>query len=443
MSVKTDKKSTPEPDALQPKANRLLGVYPQKQNGLFMQRIKIPGGRINWIQWRRITQIADRYSQGFPLHITTRQDIELHNLKINDIPIVQESLTEAALNTFGACGDSVRNITICPGCDLCHGAFDLLDLARFIEQYLTRQPVIFNLPRKFKISFSGCQSACAKPWLSDLGFIARRDGLFTVVGAGSLGPKPSPGIELYQGLPTKYIVPLCVASLELFEQYGDRENRRRARFRHIREKLGEKKFLKELDGRLNKLMIQDTWPDIVPAPAVKDMKLLSRLQLPNGNISPKEALELADFVESQQAILRINLEHGLELFGSDSISLPDSLNALANNPIIVACPGSVTCPRGLANCWATADEIRKTLTIQQTGKQRISISGCPNNCAHSAVADIGLVGIIRKENGKPSEHYRILTGGGNGTNEKLAEQGSVIPAGEVCSTIKSLLKKSN
>lgn len=408
-----------------------------------MQRIKIPGGRLNWHQWRRIAQIAAKYSKGFPLHITTRQDIELHNIKIEDISIIQESLAEATLNTFGACGDSLRNMTICSGCDLCQEGLDLLPLAGFVQQHLEQQPLIFNLPRKFKISFSGCRRACAKPWLSDLGFIARRDRLFTVIGAGSLGPKPNLGIELYQDLPTKYILPLCVAGLQLFEQYGDRENRRRARFRHIREKLGDQKFLTELDNRLNRLIALDIWPDIIPAPVAMDMKLLCRLQLPNGNINPREAIELADTAEPQAAKLRINLEHGLELYGTKPVRLPESLTALTNNPIIVACPGSVTCPRGLANCWEAADEIRKTFTISQTSQKRICISGCPNNCGHSAVADIGLVGSIRKENNKPIELYRILTRGGNGTNEKLARQTSVVSAGEVCSAIKSLLKKSD
>lgn len=440
MNAKVSDNFSSEPDAHKPGSNKLLGVYPQKQDGLFMQRIKISGGRINWHQWRKIALLAAEYSRGFPLHITTRQDIELHNLDIDDIPIIHEGLSKVALTTFSTGGDSIRNMTICSGCDFHRDGFDLLPLAQLVWQHLKQQRIILNLPRKFKISFSGCRKACAKPWLSDLGFIAQRDGLLSVIGAGSLGPRPSPGIKLYDDLPAKHVLPLCVAALEFFEQHGDRKNRHRARFRHIREKFGDQSFKAELDARFDRLKVQKAWPDISPAPSRnRNMKLLSRLQLPNGNISPQTAIELADAAEPHGAILRINIEHGLELYSTEEIQLPGSLVGLVNNPIIIACPGSTTCPGGLVNCWATADKIRNTFTNGNTRQLRICISGCPNNCALSAVADIGLVGITRKENGKPSPNYRLFTGGGNGENEKLAVQSSIISVSEICDSIKSFI----
>lgn len=421
-------------------ANRLLGVYPQKQDGLFMQRIRIPGGRISWPQWRRIATLAIKYTPGVSLHLTTRQDIELHDVPGESIPAVHEGLAGAALTIFGACGDSVRNLTVCTGCDLCRDAFDLLPLARLVQSYLEQQSVIFNLGRKFKISFSGCEQACARPWISDLGFIAQANGLFTVIGAGSLGAKPALGIRLYEDFTAVDVLPLCVAALEFFERSGERQNRNRARFRHVREKFGDQAFFAELDSRFKQVKARQPWPEIVPAVTQGHTKLLHRLQLPNGNISPQQALDLADAAEPKEAALRINLEHGIELYGTKEFGLPDSLAQLANNPIIIACPGSTTCPRGLANCWATADKIRKKLTKQQTKQLQICISGCPNNCAQSAVADIGLVGVKRRENGKLSEYYRLFTGGGNGKNEKLAEPVSIIPARDVTDTIESLLK---
>jgi len=421
-------------------ANRLLGVYPQKQDGLFMQRIRIPGGRISWPQWRRIAELAVKYTPGVPLHLTTRQDIELHDVTQESIPAVHEGLAEAALTVFGAGGDSVRNVTVCAGCDLCRDAFDLLPLARLVQSHIEQQPVIFNLGRKFKISFSGCEKACARPWVSDLGFIAQPDGLFTVIGAGSLGAKPALGIRFYEDLPAGDILPLCVAALEFFEQSGERQNRRRARFRHVREKFGNQAFLAELDNRFKHLKARQSWPGIVPAAAHGRSKLLHRLQLPNGNISPREAFDLADTAEPKGATLRINLEHGIELYGKKEFELPESPAQLANNPIIIACPGSTTCPRGLVNCWLSADKIRKILTKRHTKQLQICISGCPNNCAQSAVADIGLIGMMRKENGMPTEHYRLFTGGGNGKNERLAKPSSVISARDVCKTIESLLR---
>jgi sulfite reductase beta subunit-like hemoprotein len=425
----------------QVRPNRLLGVYPQKQDGLFMQRIRIPGGRISWPQWRKIAELAATYTPGVPLHLTTRQDIELHDVPHESIPAIHEGLAEAALTIFGAGGDSVRNVTVCAGCDLCRDAFDLMPLARLVQSHLEYQPAIFNLGRKFKISFSGCEQACARPWISDLGFIAQANGLFTVIGAGSLGAKPVPGIRLYKDFPAGDVLPLCVSALEFFEQSGERQNRRRARFRHVREKIGDRTFLIELETRFKEVKSRQAWPEIVPASNKEHLKLIHTLQLPNGNISPREALDLADAAEPKCATLRINLEHGIELYVREKIELPDGLAQLANNPVIIACPGSTTCPRGFANCWVTADRIRKTLTKRQTKQLQICISGCPNNCAHSAVADIGLVGIKRRENGKLSEYYRLSTGGGNGKNEKLAEPASVISTQDVVKTIEPLLKK--
>lgn len=438
MMAKSQRKPVSELDS-QPIANRLLGVYPQKQQGLYMQRVKIFGGRVSWPQWLKIAELAQDYSQGFPLHMTTRQDIELHNIASKDIAAVQQGLAEVALTTFGTCGDSIRNMTVCAGCGLCPKGFDLLPLAQLIYQYFERQPVIFNLPRKFKMSFSGCRQSCAKPWLNDLGFIAQHDGMFTVIGAGSLGSKPALGIQLYGDLPSKHILPLCISAIEFFEQHGNRENRRLARFRHIREKFGDRAFKKELDIRFSRLRASRSWPDISPASGIKSIKLLCRLQLPNGNITPDEAIQLACAVQLK-SVLRINLEHGLELYGKETIRLPENLVAYADKPVIVACPASSTCARALVNGWAAADELRQTLVGHCFSDMRINISGCPNNCAHSAVANIGLVGIRRKQKGEPTECYCLFKDGGNGRNSKLAEQSDIVRAEDISNVVKYLLK---
>ena len=136
MIARESRRSCLKPDVHQSAASRLLGVYPQKQNGLFMQRIKVFGGRINWPQWRRIAQLAEDYCSGFPLHMTTRQDIELHNIAVEDIAAGHQGLAEVALAMFGACGDSVRNVTVCAGCDLSRDGLDLLPLAQLVRQIL-------------------------------------------------------------------------------------------------------------------------------------------------------------------------------------------------------------------------------------------------------------------------------------------------------------------
>jgi len=437
-----EKGTTPEAGGPATGPSRLLGVYPQKRGGLFMQRIKILGGRLNWYQWRRIAEVATAYCAGCALHVTTRQDIELHNITREDIVMVQQALAEAALTTFGACGDSVRNMTVCSGCDLCEDGFDLMPMAQLVRQCLEQQAVIFNLPRKFKISFSGCLKACARPWLNDLGFIADRDGGFTVVGAGSLGPKPALGIELYRDMPAGEVPALCLAAMEFFEQHGDRLNRRRARLRHGREKLGDDAFKAELGSRLERVKARESWPRISVMPVRSDLKLQCRLQLPDGNISPMQVLCLADAAEASGAAVRIDLEHGLVLYGPEPVPLPKDMAILAAAPRIVACPGCTTCPRGLVNCRATARKIREAFSARDLNNIRIHISGCPNNCAHSAAAHIGLVGMIRAGGGQSTPHYRLLNGGGNGTNDVLAQPCGIARAEDVPGAIEALLKEA-
>jgi sulfite reductase (ferredoxin) len=413
---------------------RTLGVYPQRQDGLFMQRIRILGGRIGWHQWQRVAELARHYS---PLHITTRQDIELHNIPGPDIYTVQKCLEKVDLSTQGAGGDTVRNITVCSGCPFSSYAGGVLAIAEFLHKALMGRA--FDLPRKFKISFSGCLFACAKPWVNDLGFVLQRDGHFTVIGAGSLGPKPGLGIELCRGLTARDVAPMCIAALEFFEQTGDRQNRHRARLRHVREKLGDERFKAELSAVFERVRTSLAWPDIALATPNRNIRLLWRLQLPNGNITLDEAVQLADTAESYGAELRINLEHGLELYGPQTFTLPDNLAALENLPVIIACPGLSSCTKALADTWTIAEAIRQRLANIQRPNLRISISGCPNSCAHSAVADIGLIGLRRNRDGRSDECFRLLTGGHNGIDNRQAVADDVLFAEDVPTGIERLL----
>lgn len=422
-----------------PLPGRVLGVYPQKQAGLYMQRVKVLGGRINWPQWRRIAELAETCCDGFPLHLTTRQDLELHNIRRQDVATVQQRLAEVGLTVFGACGDSVRNVTVCPGCEFCPGGLDVMPLAQLVRQAVDQEPVVFTLPRKFKISFSGCPKACAKPWLNDLGFIGQPGGRFIVIGAGSLGAKPALGIELYRDMSAGDVLPLCVAAVEMFEKHGDRQNRRRARFRHVRERLGDDVFREELERRFEQVRVRRSWPGITCGTGQSEVQLQCRLQSPDGNVTPAQAVRLADVAERHEATVRIDLEHGLVLYGPKPVPLPTDLAAWASGPTIVACPGSRTCPRGLTDCWATAAKIRERLATEKLSGVRISISGCPNGCAHSAAASIGLVGMLRKIDGTVAPHYQVLAGGGNGTNGTLATRQDVQRAEDIAAVIETLL----
>ena len=235
-----------------PSQARLLGIYPQRPEGLFMQRVKAPAGRMTLEQWQGLAELAARYTPEYPLHVTTRQNLELHGVRKEDLPAVQRGIDSLGLTGAAACGDSVRNITVCPRNGCCPGTWDIGELVRAIRAAVESLPWRENLPRKFKISVSGCREACGRPWINDVGLVANPDGSFRVILAGSLGAKPDLGLLVYDSLPLDDVLPLVVAVLRLFHAEGDRTNRSRARLRHLRQRLGEETFRSRVDELLKK-----------------------------------------------------------------------------------------------------------------------------------------------------------------------------------------------
>ena len=214
------------------------------------------------------------------------------------------------------------------------------------------------------------------------------------------------------------------------------------RMGHLRENLGNEQFQAQLDARFARRRGSGDWPDVPQDSRRRDLRLLWRLQLPNGNIRLDDAATLAETAESQGAQLRINIEHGLELFGVHPCALPDQLAALADLPILIACPGSSSCSKALVDTWAVADAIRQSLAGSPRPNLRICLSGCPNSCAHSAVADIGLIGMRRQHGGSSAECFRLLTGGHNATDDHQATGGEVVFAEEVPAAVERLLSST-
>ncbi|MBM4104339.1 MAG: hypothetical protein FJ263_09900, partial [Planctomycetes bacterium] len=164
------------------------------------------------------------------------------------------------------------------------------------------------------------------------------------------------------------------------------------------------------------------------------------LQFITGQISLNEVESLAMFCEQNHVITRINLTHGIELFSDKPIELPAELHRYENLLCIVACPGNDTCINGLTNCRKLATQMAKRLSGVEWKDKVIAISGCPNHCAQSAVADVGFCGCVKTINGLRQEAYQIFVGGGCGKNDKLAETGEIIPAEQIVQKIETLWK---
>jgi sulfite reductase beta subunit-like hemoprotein len=383
-----------------------------------MQRVKVPLGRIRAAQLRALAWLAQRYTPAYPLHLTTRQDFELHGVRAEDLPAVQRGICEAGLTSVGACGDSLRNVTVCAGSGLDGGTWDVADLAKSVRTFAESLPWIRQLPRKFKISLSGCRRACARPWINDLGLVANPDGSLSVVVAGSLGPRPATGILLHQRMTPGEVLPLLAAVLKLFHAEGDRQRRARARLRHVRERLGDEEFRRRLD----ELVRREDGASASFEPRLRQVEqatpLRARLALPLGDMAPQAAVELADAVDAAGGEIRLGFQHDLLVYGDAPPRLSPTLKSLVDRPRVVACPGSTWCTRGIVDSRAAARRILSVLP--DPCDLNVAVSGCPNNCPHAAVADIGLVGSIQKVDGRRRECFRVLVGGGNGQTPDLA-----------------------
>jgi sulfite reductase (ferredoxin) len=407
---------------------KLVGLHTQRQDGLWMQRVKVPGGVPAAGQWRALGQIVRQFTPGSPLHLTTRQDIELHDLTAEQAPAVQRMLEDAGLPCIGAGGDSVRNVTVCPCSGMLAGTVDLLPLAREIDRTVQAEEGIYSLPRKFKISLS-CTDACGQPWINDIGLVARRRDArwgFLIVVGGSLGPRPATGMRLLDWAPSEDALPLVASAVRVFAAQGDREHRHRARLRHVRQRVGDEAFAAMIGQALTNAKADRRWPD-APLPAACGFDETLKLTFSNGDVAPAAAAALADLAARDDLRVRIAPHHQVHVFARDRRKLTDAvgnMEALAiparPQPCVAACPGTRWCKRALADTNHIADRIRAAFDGRLEAGTAVCISGCPNSCAHSAVADIGLIGRLVNRNGRNEEVYDVLADGGMGRSDKLA-----------------------
>jgi len=214
------------------------GTYGQRQPGFQVLRVKIPSGILDAKQLRALAEIGDNCSNGRG-HLTTRQNVQFHFVKLQDVPAAMRLLAECGLTTREACGNTVRNVTSCPLSGICpNEAFDVAPYALGITRFLLRHPDFHDLPRKFKIAFSGCEDDgnCAVAGIHDVGLIARvRDGQrgFKVLVGGGLGSLPTEAGVLSEFLPAEELLPTVEAVLRVFSETGNRKNKLKARMKFV------------------------------------------------------------------------------------------------------------------------------------------------------------------------------------------------------------------
>ncbi len=477
------------------------GIYGQRpdQPGYNMIRVKIPGGILTSQQLKCVGDVAAEFADGLG-HITTRQDIQYHWVKLETVPAVMKKLAESGLTTREACGNTVRNVVGSPVAGVSEDeAFDITPYLIVLTRQLMRNNLTAKLPRKFKISFSGndADRDGIIPWIHDIGFVAKtfsengsvKRGFKVYIGGG-LGAHPRIADVLEEFLPVEQLIPTAEAIITIFGRYGDHINRKRARLKYVLWKLGFQKF-KELvyeeRDRINGDGRSIPQPDIYeeePPERHETVKPEVNNDLDHefyfwkqtnvhrqkqkgynvvyinpeiGDLTTEQFTMLADSAEtysdgtvrttvSQDIIMRWIRSEDLKNLYSDlkrvGLVTPGA-DSIGN---VTSCPGADTCQLGITHSRALGSELTAFFRENSGWSKilrdlRIKISGCPNSCGQHHVASIGFHGAVRKIKGRMAPHYIMFVGGGLHTgSHEYGEVVMKIPARRVSEAVMRIIK---
>jgi len=439
------------------------GVYGQRQQGVQMIRIKLPYGKVTAKQLNRICDVSDEYSTG-RLHITTRQDIQIHYVDLNRTPELWAELEKDDVTLREACGNTVRNVTASEtaGIDV-DEPFDVSPYADALFQYFLRNPISQEMGRKFKVSFSASDEDTGLSYMHDLGFIAKiQNGVkgFKVMLGGGLGSQPRHADVLFEFLPSDKIIPLMDGVVRVFDRYGERKSRAKARMKFLLKDVGLDGF-KQLLAAEQKAVPVSSFP--IDALAYPKTEVATK-EVPSVKITNNDAFEkwkqtnvvpqkqagyvaigikvllgdfytdkarlLADLVQDYAAgELRLSLRQNILIpyvkeelvpFFYAELEKLGFVESGYNKALdITACPGTDTCNLGIASSTGIAVELERV--IKEDYPQYISnadvvikISGCMNACGQHNMANIGFQGMsVRTKDKLVAPALQVLLGGGN------------------------------
>ena len=430
-----------------------------------MMRIKIPFGGMASFQMDVLAELAEEYSDGI-LHVTTRQDLQLHYVHIDDTPTIMRRLAAVGITTQEACGNSIRNVTACPLAGVCNTeSFDVTPYADGATQFLLGHPDCQDFGRKFKIAFSGCaHEACGLTAMHDVGVIAKiKDGKrgFEFYVGGGLGAVPHQAKLFYEFLPVEELNPMIQAIARVFARLGEKNNRARARLKFLIAKVGLDEFKALVEEERKILPHDDGWTSYLSDIESKTETPLKNAVSLNGaakseafnewyatNVYAQRqpgyavvsvTLPLGDATADQFRLMaelgrkyvkdsiRTTVEQNIVYRWVSEADVPELYEALENAGLgapgassivdVTACPGTDTCKLGIASSRGLAAELRtqlaeKNATLDAAIKNlRIKISGCFNSCGQHHVSDLGFYGISRKVGEYHVPHFQVILGG--------------------------------
>ena len=421
------------------------GIYGQRQPGVQMVRIKLPFGKISFKQLLRIADIADEYGSG-NLHLTTRQDIQIHYVSLDRTPQLWAELEADDITLREACGNTVRNVTSSPAAGIDPAEpFDVSPYAQAVFEYFLRNPICQDMGRKFKISFSSSDADTAFSYIHDIGLIPKLNSLnergFKVMLGGGLGAQPLLANIVEEFLPEDELIPYIESIIRVFDRYGERNNRNKARMKYLIQKIGleevlllakaEKLALKVQTYSINRdtvpapaLPTQIEYPEVVLSNPLRYEQWLATnvfeqkqpgfygvyVKVPVGDIHTPVARMLVDAIRPYVADeIRITQNQGLLLKYVRKEALPGLYEGLAAIELaapgfdsmadVTTCPGTDTCNLGISNSMTLSRVLEDVIyneyeDLIYNREIKIKISGCMNSPAVSMAWHISAFTVV-------------------------------------------------
>ncbi|MDX8395930.1 MAG: sulfurtransferase TusA family protein [Mariprofundaceae bacterium] len=453
-----------------------MGVYGQRQEGVQMIRAKLPGGVMTPAQLEVIGECVELYAGCLPTdgtlkaapekvaHITTRQDIQANFVSLDDVVPFLRKLDAAGITTREACGNTVRNVTTCFLAGKCPAEHaDVTVHARKFAEYFLRHPLGQQFPRKFKVTFSGCDTDCGLGGMHDIGFIAtHQDGKagFKVWAAGGLSSQPVPAILLEEFVPESDILLVGEALMRIHFKFSDRKRRARARMKYVMQKLGAEGFVEEY--KKQRAVIESThtndsgyaeanWRTPTDAMPFAESGIVSQhdgkqailLNVFRGDLTPLQCRAVAQAARlGGTEEIRVTTEQGMVIVGVAEERVENVVEMLANADIrtsfargisdITACPGTETCRLGITSSRGLAAALQPLMVDfkQDSTLAGITVkaSGCQHSCGRHHIADLGFHGMAKKVAGQAVPHYQLHIGGSGVSGQPFAFASEWVPA---------------
>ena len=480
-----------EIEAVKFKAIRVpMGIYEQRKNGTFMVRVRCAAGMITPTQLKEVALLARREGTE-PIHITTRQELQLHNVQLEQAPGILEQLYHLGLSSRGGGGNTVRNIMASEDAGISPvEVFDVTPYTLALTNTLIAEPDSWSLPRKYKIALAGNDSDNANATFSDLGLIATiRSGEkgFKVFIGGGLGSKPTAGFKLSDFIPATDLLYVGEAVKILFSEHGNRRNRHKARIRYIFYKLGEERVFELFHEIFNRLKAEGNYELVLPEVSQalnkgqlidfnpenelpgKWLKRYAKAQKQTGFYSvevpfnqgmakAETLIKLAEFLAPLgEDVIRFTMRQNIllrnipgQLLNSlyqelkdlgVEVDLPRILNSL------VSCAGADTCRLGICLARGASSAIKDSLSgisedqLDELSDIRVNLSGCPNSCGQHNLSNLGFYGKASR-NDRLYPAYYVVAGGRTGDNKaRLASKFGEISAHDLPQFTAQLLGK--